>query len=303
MAVPYLLSRICYHLYIYSRYGHGINCEKGIGVGPKGEVYVSLMYSWTKYLVVGFDSDGKPMQGAYLKGIFDKGSNYKNGQDINLNSAIIGPIPSENGGVRVDMHGNIYVGMKVQKLEFAVPTNFKDEPAYKCVGSVLRFDKKGGAILGCVDAVSQQPDAPRIALTSKLVAENATEIYESLAPFSGSFASTSDCCVCRVPRFDLDRYGRLYLPNAITNSVRIVDNNNNLILEFGKYGNFDSQYINLNTENGKAGKPTVAFPKIPLGWPTGAGASDKHVYVIDAYNERVVRADFVWKQEVILSAN
>ena len=36
---------------------------------------------------------------------------------------------------------------------------------------------------------------------------------------------------------------------------------------------------------------------IPLGWPVFAGASDKYVYVGDALNHRVVRADKVFAAE------
>jgi len=281
--------------YIYSRYGHGLNCEKGLGVGPNGEVYVSVMYNWAKYLVGGFGPDGKPMKGSYLR--FSE-SNYKAGQDKNWDSGVIGPIPGANGGVRVDLAGNIYVGMQAVPEGYAPPAGFEKDPAYAGVtGSVVRFGPKGGAVLGVADAVSQQADAPKIALNRKMTAEGATRVYEGIAPFSGNWASTSDCCVCRVPRFDLDRYGRLYMPNAISNSVRLVDNSNNLILEFGKYGNFDSQLVNPNTEAGKAGKPTVATPEVPLAWPTGVGASDAHVYVNDSYNNRVLRADLTWKAE------
>ncbi len=59
------------------------------------------------------------------------------------------------------------------------------------------------------------------------------------------------------------------------------DNAGNEILRFGHYGNFD------------CGGPKSAEPKpeIPLGWPIAVGASDKHIYVGDALNHRVVRAD------------
>jgi hypothetical protein len=47
----------------------------------------------------------------------------------------------------------------------------------------------------------------------------------------------------------------------------------------------------------KDGKPIVAAPDIPMCWPTGAGFTEKAVYVCDTYNRRVVRADFTWKAE------
>jgi len=121
--------------------------------------------------------------------------------------------------------------------------------------------------------------------------------YPGMAPFSRQGWGGNTCCVCRTPRFDLDPYGRLAMPNAITNSVQLVDNAGNLVLEFGKYGNFDSQYVNPNTEAGKAGKPTVAVPEIPLAWPTGAGFSEGRVYVLDTYGRRIVRVDQTFAAE------
>ena len=95
-------------------------------------------------------------------------------------------------------------------------------------------------------------------------------------------------------RFDLDRYGRLALPNVVSTSVNIVDNADNPICEIGKYGNFDSQYVDPDA---KDAKPLVATPEIPLAWPTGAGFTEKAVYICDTFNRRVVRADFTWKAE------
>ena len=101
----------------------------------------------------------------------------------------------------------------------------------------------------------------------------------------------------RSPRFYLDRYGRLYLPNAITNSVKVVDNAGNEILEFGKYGNFDSMYVNPNLAKQKQGRPTVSAPAIPLGWPTATGVTKDALYVCDTLNRRAVRAVFTHAAE------
>ena len=113
-------------------------------------------------------------------------------------------------------------------------------------------------------------------------------------------SATLNSCVCRVPRFDLDRYGRVILPNAMTCSVLLYDNAGNIILEFGKYGNFDSLYVNPNTKAGKAGKPTVAVPDIPLAWPTCAGFTEKAFYVLDTYSRRAVRAEPTYAAKAIL---
>jgi hypothetical protein len=89
----------------------------------------------------------------------------------------------------------------------------------------------------------------------------------------------------------------LALPNAVTCSVWLLDNAGNRIAEIGKYGNFDSRYVNANRKEGAAGKPTVATPEIPLAWPTGAGFTEEHLYINDTYSRRVVRVDRTWKAE------
>ncbi len=283
--------------YIYARYGHGLNCEKGMALSPDGRLYISMMYNWAKYAVIGFAADGKPLKGSYMQGRFGEPV-YRAGLDKEIDSAVIGPIPGQNGGLRVDLAGNIYLGVRARPKDHEAPAAFAKDRAYDWVGSVVRFGPEGGVVLGVAEAKSEKPDAPRIELTNKLTAENATMVYDGIAPFSGpGYGSPSTCCVCRIPRFDVDRYGRVCMPNAVTTSARIVDNNNNLILEFGKYGNFDSQYVNPVAPAGKDKKPTVDTPEIPMAWPTGVGVSDGHVYVVDTYNERVVRADFTWKAE------
>jgi len=103
-------------------------------------------------------------------------------------------------------------------------------------------------------------------------------------PISGSWASTGSVCHCTRPRFDVDPYGRLYIPNGINYKVYLIDNADNPILSFGGYGNWDTQ--------GPQSKEPK--PEIPMGWPIFTGASDKYIYVGDGLNHRVVRADKVF---------
>ena len=107
------------------------------------------------------------------------------------------------------------------------------------------------------------------------------QTYAASGPISGSWASTQSVCHCTRPRFGLDEYGRLYIPHGVTFKVSVRDNADNEFLSFGGYGNFDAQ--------GPESKEPK--PEIPLGWPIFAGASDKHIYVGDGLNHRVVRVD------------
>jgi hypothetical protein len=260
--------------YIYGRYGIG-NCEKGLGAGPDGKLYMSWMTGgWVKYGVSAWDAQGKPLNG---NGSPVDASNHKGGTPTELTRTVIGPIPQANGGVRVDLKGNIYVGMIVNPKDLPVPKGLEKNDAYKhCTGFVVKFGPDGGSVPGNADM-----------MTGTSV-EGAIGFYPGISPFSHPHLGTT-CCVCRIPRFDIDRYGRLAIPNATANHVRLLDNAGNEILAFGRYGNYDSQY--------KGSKS--AQSELPLAWPIGAAITDRSVYVLDVYSRRVLRADFVFAAEEV----
>ncbi len=299
--------------YIYSRYGIAY-AERGIGVAPDGKVYISWMYQgWVTYAITGFGADGRPLEGKHLVGKC-AADNYKRGTPKELNSAIIGPVTASNGGIRVDLAGNIYVGLWLWPKGHPRPADFAKDNAYiHSTGSVVKFTPDGGFMAvkskdwgsDFMDVIPPTPGAPGLAMHSggrarPAFVEGAVQAYPGLAPFSHTGFGGNSCCVCRGARFDLDRYGRLVMPNAITNSVTLLDNAGNRIAEFGKYGNFDSQYVNpVLQKEGEKPKPTVAVPAIPLAWPTGAGVSEDHIYVNDTYNRRVVRVDKTYAAEEV----
>jgi len=247
------------------------------------------------------------------RGDLDDPQNKSRDYPPELTSAIIGPVTAANGGMRVDLEGNIYIGLWVWPPDQALPEGLEDDRAYlHSVGSVIKFTPAGGFMAvagnwGGSDQMVVVPPTPG-ARGLKVRAggnfgngfiEGALFAYPGLGPFSHSGFGGNTCCVCRVARFDLDRYGRLVMPNAITNSILVVDNAGNEVMEFGGYGNFDSQYVNPGTDRGGKGRPTVAVPEIPLAWPTGAGFSEDHIYVNDTYSRRLVRVDLVYSAEAI----
>jgi hypothetical protein len=114
-------------------------------------------------------------------------------------------------------------------------------------------------------------------------------IYSHQAPNGAAGRHLS--CTCKEARYDLDLYGRLYIPNVLTYRVTMVDNAGNVILRLGHYGNLDSL--------GSGADSPVKKPEIPLGWPMSVAAAPDHghVYIGDCINSRVVRADLTWKAE------
>ena len=175
--------------------------------------------------------------------------------------------------VRADRAGNVYVGWLGLPEDHKPPPGFERDPAYRrATGSVLRFSRRGGRRLKL--ARGQKP--PEAAVMGF---EGVEAVYPGLGPFSRWRCAGS--CVCTKPRFDVDGFGRVIVPNAITFSVTVLDHAGNRVARFGHYGNFDAR------------GPASAEPKpaIPLGWPTNAAADGDRVYVLDVLNHRVVRVD------------
>jgi len=153
---------------------------------------------------------------------------------------------------------------------FKIPKGYKKDPAYtRCVGTIYKFTPEGGTF---------KPSK------HGWVPVGAVQTYAACGPISGSWASTISVCHCMRPRFDVDAYGRVYIPNGITFKVSVRDNTNNEIVRFGGYGNYDAQ-----GPESREPKPAIAF-----GWPIFAGASDDHIYIGDGLNHRVVRVDKTW---------
>lgn len=272
--------------YVYSRYGVG-NCEKGVGVGPNGESYINFMYGWNEYFIAGFDCDGNVIKGNYLKGKIKP--DLTRGAPPEQDSAVVGPLPAACGGVRVDLQGNIYVGMRLLSKDYKLASGYEKNQAYTTwTGCIAKFPKGGGTILD--SKTEPEKDQPVHQMNRNTKIAGALKVYSGIGPFSGDeYGSGGSCCVCRIPRFDIDRYGRLCYTNGVTNSVSIIDNNGNLIKEFGTYGNFDT---NNNSE-------TVQKEVIPFAWPIGAGFTKNHIYTLDAYNRRVVQTNYVFDVEAI----
>jgi hypothetical protein len=274
--------------------------ERGVGVGPDGKVYTCWMYEEGKWFVSGWGPDGLPLKGRYLGDKVSKGHNALTIQkglpeERRIRSAII---DGAGYGIRVDLKGNIYLGFRLFPKSHTEPTGFEKIRSYLlATGSVVKFCPEGGAVLRQPRTESKDAGAPKLETSSRLTIEGGLAMYPGLAPFSSAiYGNGMASCSCRGPRFDLDRYGRLVLPNAFSTSVTVVDNAGNVICEFGKYGNFDSQYV---PPDARDGKPLISTPDIPLAWPVGAGFTEKAIYVADNYNRRVVRADMTWKAEAI----
>lgn len=240
--------------YVYNRAGRGISVC-GFDVDARGRVYATFGSNECHVRV--FDAEGKLVDfPRKIDDVRGKGE---------VPAAITG-VTGFGGSLRVDRAGNMYLLQGGVPPKTSVPAGFDGDEAYQhAVGTIYKFPPSGGEV---------QSSNNKVKSVSGAVAQ-----YAGCGPVSQWRAAGS--CVCTKPRFDVDDYGRLYIPNGITFSVSVRDNADNEIVRFGGYGNIDCQGTgSLHPQ-----------PAIPLGWAVTASASDKHIYIGDGLNHRVVRVD------------
>lgn len=250
--------------YLYGRAGRGYSVC-GLDVDAKGRVFATS--GSNDCHIRGYDADGKPIDvGRKLRINTPRGPKQV--------SVVVAGVRGYGGSLRVDRNGNLYVLQQGVPKFYKPPAGFeKDEAWRRAVGTIYKFPPTGGTFRHAGGRVNE--------------ATGSVMTYPGCGPISRWRAAGA--CACTKPRFDVDDYGRLYIPNGITFSVSVRDNANNETVCFGGYGNYDCR-----GKNSREPKPAI-----PLGWPVSAGASDRFIYVGDTLNHRVVRVDMSWALESI----
>jgi hypothetical protein len=250
--------------YVYNRGGRGISVC-GFDVDQQGRVYAT--YGSNKCHVRVFDAQGELVD--FPRTIDDERGK---GKIPVANSGVTG----FGGSLRVDRAGNIYLLQGGVPPKTTKPTGFEGDEAYEhAVGTIYKFPPTGGELDSSNNKVKSVHGA----------------IAQYIGCGSVSQWRAAGSCVCTKPRFDVDDFGRLYIPNSITFEVSIRDNADNEIVRFGDYGNFDCQ-----------GPGSLEpQPAIPLGWAITASATDKHIYIGDCLNHRVVRVDKQFAAEATIT--
>lgn len=196
------------------------------------------------------------------------------------------------GGVRVDRQGNIYTLNHVKPVGKLVPdelvgkagTNRQDQHVYK-YGSVLKFKPTGGAVNLVAPGPVKKRDVPvgSFQLTTAegrgdFQTEGVQWVYFGVSNILPNYQREG--CHCWTPRFDVDDYSRVFVPDQALNRVIVLDSNGNVLTTFGQYGNIDNA----------RGQPTG----VPLGDPRTVVVSDEAAYVGDQTNNCIVRATLTY---------
>lgn len=226
-------------------------------------------------------------------------SKIRNGVVVDSNFIVING--SMSGGVRVDKHGNIYVGARVKELHKKWPDFVNGDSlsgslcdlrsqqswAYESYGSIIKFGPAGGSI-------SNSTAAEADVLTNAIVHTANCANWENYYPaktrgvqwmhYGMSHILTHTVhritnCWCAQTRFDVDRYDRVFYPNTFMAEFCGMDNNRNILF---KIKNRD-------------------IPEVAIGVGHEIEATDDGLFVADYFNNQIVRFDWRADAETTLS--
>ena len=197
-----------------------------------------------------------------------------------LNPRLIAHLRAGAGGLRVDARGNIFVGDNVLPLAVAYPSDFVGvlpdplkqpylgrvpggglDPLLRNMGSLFKFGPKGGTMVGLPalgkgvrgrrppgDLHKPSPQLQWFLFrNSRVRVAGALWQFHGLAPVPAQYHGVThvEQCVCLSGRFDLDEFGRAFVPDALRRRVTVLDSAGNVVLRFGRPGNLDSDGSDL----------------------------------------------------------
>jgi len=233
---------------LLERYGAGLG-EKGFDVRIRDSGVTTAYFS----MFGTNEGDGPTINGKVMPYSFK----IDNGDTAVINYYV--PI-NTIGGVQYGPDGSLYVGLMLRQNNHLYP--FTMDEGYRWhTGSVVKFNPDSGGLN--IDFTDRwNPDTRTVS--------NGMKVY----PYGVGIFSGAGVCPCRSPRFEVDPYGRLFIPSGMTSDVTVCDNEGNLIQRVGAYGNTDG---------------SAANPSIALALPAGVVTSEDYIYISDVINGRIVR--------------
>jgi hypothetical protein len=215
--------------------------------------------------------------------------------------------------VRVDAQGNIYVGARVKPRNKKMP-GYTDAAltgpdtahtlrwwAEEMYGSVLKFGPQGGglykeSIFSNTSELEAGKDLDTLTVARYTLRADGLEwAYFGLSPMFSHYghirataaggidnpmanmARLGSRCLCQVSRFDVDGFGRVFLPDAFKISLVAVDNNRNRIFIYGH-----KEFWADNDAQIRSGQ--VRLP----AWPHAVEVTDRRVYVADQFHNQIM---------------
>lgn len=250
----------------------------------------------------------------------DSQQNVVSVYDKNLQLKQRGVIKADraSGGIQVDLQGNIYIADNVKPKGVTYPSPFMGlfkDPTQAgntwpfsyvsapinyylfAIGCVFKFPPSGGYIRYLTGGTSSVPvdnidgmNVPQTQVSGMyhytMGVSGPAWQYFGISPNAALENMGDPSCACISPRFTVDDFGRVFVPDGFRFSVVVLDNNKNEILRFGEYGNQDQQ-------GPSSSRPT---PSIPLAYPAYITKVNNSVYVSDVGNDRVAKVKLDYSQ-------
>jgi hypothetical protein len=235
-------------------------------------------------------------------------------------------------GPRFDQQGNIYVAEQTRPVDQLIPEEFAEVvgPAKvgsgwrngdpkaaiaQMYGSIVKFGPEGGCFK--MAFYKPWPGEPKPNPKWKTIEAaswigqihdkfSASKIIGAKWAHMGISQINLHYCNCENTRFDVDPYGRVWYPDLGRYRVGVLDTNGNVITTFGSYGNAESRGPESPVVDPKTGKlrppkpgekSPFAQPDIAFAWLIGVGATDRHAYMGDSLNRRLLRAKLTYAAE------
>jgi hypothetical protein len=225
-----------------------------------------------------------------------------------LNPRLVAHLRAGGQCVRVDKSGNVFVADNFMPLGVTYPRDLaralpnplkrgypamladgRFDPLMYYMGSVLKFGPKGGTIAGLPENDKTRParrpagdlwkPVPQtqwfLFNNHRLRVTSALWQYHGFSHVPAQYHGVThvERCVCRAGRFDVDGFGRVFIPDALRKRIVVLDNAGNVIQKIGGRGNLD------NT------KGPLTFDE-----PYAVAAAADRFYVADRSLGRIVRA-------------
>ncbi len=189
------------------------------------------------------------------------------------------------GGIKVSPRGHIYVGTFTAPKGAALPDHFKDKlPGTikrgtkwfysNLYGTLVKFKPSGGSLAKGEGSLTAGVSFKRHSVKE----EGVLWTHYGLSPMPSRYTG----CSCQTARFDVDRWGRVFLPDALRFSIQVLDDNGGQITRFGQYGNIDDAIA--------AAKARAEGKAAPIynGWAHQVVVTDTMAYIADMVNHQIV---------------
>ncbi len=227
-----------------------------LSVGPDGKLYVVAMKSRQDFTA------GVDLYGA-------KGQLIRRG---------LIELTASPGGVRAGPTGRLYVSDTLRPKNKTFPDLYPADPRQqytKWYGTVLCFPAEGGAV---------RPSETS-AMTHFSRANAPVTVSGALWEFYGISPMPQQAgCLCVIADFDVDGWGRVFVPDVPGYCVTVLDANGNVLTRFGAYGNRDA----------RGAGSAVPEPPIPIWFGERVAALDHDAFVVDSHNARIVQVHLTY---------